>query len=220
MMIMSSLNSENPSASTSVAGSTEGLDAVPVETRRLPLWHLPALDRDEEAKKRVYQEEYQNGYDDGFKMGKEAGLKAASAEANEATRCFSAVMNSVNQALKSHDVRIAEQLAELAGEIAVAVIRAELSIRPEHLVDVLQHLVGQLPGNHERVELRLCATDVELVSARLDAFGLVPGMSWQVTPDPGLEVGDCLLITKDSVLEATIRDQVAAVVNELMENSE
>lgn len=189
------------------------------ENRQLPVWHLPALDRDEAQIEKAYQAEYKNGYDEGFRLGKQAGLSTAAAEAAESTRQFSAMMNSVNEALRSNDVGIARELAELAGAIAEAVIRAELSLRPEHMVDMLQHLMTQLPGRSEQVQLCLSPDDAEFLSSRMDASGLTPGASWRITSDAELQTGDCVLTTRHTLLDAEVAEQIKVIVADIMEGS-
>ena len=193
---------------------------APLENRQLPVWHLPPLDRDEAEIEKAYQQEYKNGYDEGFKLGKQAGLKTAALEAAESTRQFSAMMNSVNDALRSNDVGIARELAELAGAIAEAVIRAEISLHPEHMVDMLQHLMSQLPGRSEQVELRLSPGDAAVLAERMEVTGVVAADSWRITSDAELETGDCVLTTRHSLLDATVVAQIKAIVADMMEDTE
>ena len=194
-------------------------DSLPAEKRQFPLWHLPALDRDEAALEKAYQEEHQTGYDEGFRLGKQAGLKAAESEVRESSRQFMAIMNSVNTAFSKEDIRVSEQLAWLAASIAEAVIRAELSIRPEHMVEMLRRLVAQIPGESERVRLRLSPADADLVSNRLRSDGVEGSERWEISADGELDQGDCVLSTQYSVMDARIVKQVETIIHEILDES-
>jgi len=144
---------------------------------------------------------------DGYQAGYAAGQSTAKAEAERLT----AAAGNLEQALAEFDQQVADELLALASEIARRVIRAELSARPDIILNVVYEALAELPHQHATIFLH--PDDASLV--RSLAGESLAHAGHRVLEEPRLNRGDCVLESGASQLDGTVATRWRRVVEAL-----
>lgn len=141
---------------------------------------------------------------EGFAKGKEEGYRAGFAEGQsrplaEARRLAGAA-NKLERALGDLESTVADDLLALAIELARAVLRQELTARPETLLNVVHEALEQLPHQHAAIYLN--PEDAALLRSLLGDH-LTHG-GHRLHEDPSLARGDCILEAGGTQVDATV----------------
>jgi flagellar assembly protein FliH len=142
--------------------------------RALPGWSVPpppAPQATEESWEARIAQARSSGYEDGYRDGLSAleSFKASHAAEVEAThqsrlRRFIEQFEAQWSALEP---AIATSLAETAVALARGVLRAELQLQPQHVVELAREAVAAVAGSARRIELQVHPEDRETVHAAL-----------------------------------------------------
>lgn len=150
--------------------------------------------------------------DEGFRAGREAGL----AQAAGALEALGELVGAMEERGAARDAALADEATALAVEIAAKLVRAELAVRPDRVVDVLR---GAIRRASDRTRLVARVHPDDLAVCRDAAPGLVERMGGidrlQVVDDPRVGRGSCLLETVGGDVDATFESQLARVVDAL-----
>ncbi|MDD2740872.1 MAG: flagellar assembly protein FliH [Rhodocyclaceae bacterium] len=176
---------------------------------------LPTADDIERINEAARSEGYQAGFDEGREA---AEASRASAIAEEISR-FSALVGNLQVALAHMDQSIAEQVLDLALEVASQVIRATVSARPEALLPVIREAIAALPLHHAHVLLHLNPADASVVREHIGEQLTLTGT--QIIDDAAISQGGCLLKAGTSEIDATVETRwkrvLEAIGSELRE---
>jgi len=172
----------------------------------------PALPTAEELES-IYNEAQQSGHDAGYAAGQEAGYQAGLQAAQEQIDRLAALANNFQQSLHDLEQTAADQLLELALEVARQVIRSELRQRPENLAAVVREGLAALPLNHSAVSLHLNPADAALTGEHLGELFNQSG--WRIIEDPAIAIGGCRLSAGTSEVDATLETRWKRVLESL-----
>lgn len=135
---------------------------------------------------------HQQARDEGYREGLSKAQDEAARLARAATR--------LEQSLASLDQQVADELLALAVEIARQVVRGELAVRPESILDVVRDALMQLPHQHAAIYLH--PDDASLVrSWQGDALAHA---GHRLHEDVRLKRGDCIIETGGSQIDAAV----------------
>ena len=135
--------------------------------------------------------------------GYHAGLSEGQAFAHAQGLQLQAVVAQAQAAITGIEESIAEQLLQLAIDLARQVIRTEISMHRTSMLPVVQEALRAVPEGTLNGELLLNAEDVELVRAHLSeelALG-----AWRVVSDSSVERGGCKVVTRSCDVDASLR---------------
>lgn len=151
------------------------------------------------------EEARQDGYQDGLEKGREQAAR----ERQQLHDLFYA-LDAQNKQLQSG---LASAVLDLALDLTRHLLRAELQLKPEHIISLVQDLVQALPqpGGHPRLHLQ--ADDAELVRSQMGSELDILG--WKIVPDASLQRGDCLVETHHGELNATLNARWAQLCDSL-----
>lgn len=144
-----------------------------------------------------------------------AERRLAQAVSNEMTLIKNEV-GAFCDALVAEQARVWEsvqpQLAHLALEIAARVVKAELSLNPDVVVQITRHALRRLEGC-ESVRIRVNPDDVEKVRARREEIlGLFEGLrNVEINEERRVAVGGVQIETDAGTLDARIETQIAEI---------
>lgn len=178
----------------------EGLEAV------------PDVDREAEEQRRIsllYEEARRQGY--------EAGLKQARGEMEQETRRLHQLAESLGSALDALDFRLADQVLNLALDVAKQVVAGELAARPEHILDVVKLALRQMAETTREARLLLNPEDAHLVRPILN--DLLDKSRLRIVEDARIVRGGCLIETPQGDLDATLQTRWRQVISVLGSNS-
>lgn len=174
----------------------------------------PAPNVDElvkEARQAGLQEGYQDGYRNGlaalesYKQTQAAQLAAFMSEQ------VGSIANDYHQRLESLEQQLAGRIAGVALELARQVVRAELSQRPEVVLEVAEEALGVLLSSARQVAVRLNPDDHALAQGQLAE--LLSARGARLVPDAQVTRGGCIVESDIAVVDATVEarwDRAAA----------
>lgn len=148
----------------------------------------------------------------GFAMGRDAAAHDVAA----ALAALDELRGELDRRAGEHEAMMAGEAATLAAEIAAKLLRAELSVAPERVVDVMR---GAIRRASDRTRLVARVNPADLAVCRDAASDIVERMGGidrlQVVDDPRIGAGSCVLETTGGDVDATFESQMARVVEAL-----
>jgi len=149
----------------------------------------------------------EQGFEEGRKQGQEAGLKEAQSYLDEARR-------ELDMAKRQHQAMIHEaepEVAKLAVQIARVVLKREISLHPDAIVDLVRDALARATGE-EVVTVRTAPGDTALLEPlRMGLETEEEIRSLRVEGDPALEPGDCILETPRGTIDERLPVQLERV---------
>jgi len=144
--------------------------------------------------------------------GYQEGLAAAEAEAarlkSETQRLWQLAQRAVNEELAKNG----EQLLHLALKIAERLVRADLAVRPQHLLQIIRQL-ALLPQERSGWLLHVSAADADFIQ------GLKPEdqLPCPWVADDTLQQGDCFLECQEGLFDARLEAELGKLEQILKE---
>jgi flagellar assembly protein FliH len=137
---------------------------------------------------------YQRGLADGVRQG---AAKAASE-----MQMVRTLLSSINRQSSEINQQLADELLELALEIARRLVHDTLEVRRDAIVPVVQEAIAQLARPLAQPILTLCPQDAAVVREHMGEQLIADG--WKIVEDPTLARGGCKLHTLASQADATL----------------
>jgi flagellar assembly protein FliH len=138
------------------------------------------------------------GYQAGLAEGRAAGLEQAVLEAARIARLADAFSTEVARA----DEAIAQQVLDLALDLARAMLHSTLAAQPERVIPVVREAVRYLPVVQQPALLFLNPDDALLVRERIGDE--LEKMGWQISDDALLDRGGCRVETASNQIDSTL----------------
>ena len=158
----------------------------------------PAPDAGQAAARAKAVEVHASAREEGFRAGFEAGGAQAQAQAAQLAQLLIAARSGFAES----EQLIAENLLDLALDVARQIVRADLKVRREHLLLVIREAMDCLPQSTPNPKLFLHPNDVDLVKAHIgDEISLG---AWRVIEDHRIEPGGCRIISPNCEIDATM----------------
>ncbi len=142
------------------------------------------------------------GYAAGIAEGRSAGLAAGRSEAAEERARLQIIATSFAAEVAQADELIANEVLELALDLAKAMLKTALDVRPELINAIVSEAIHYLPALHQPARLYLNPNDLLLVKNQmgdeLDKTG------WHLAEDAQLEPGGCRVETANNQIDAAL----------------
>lgn len=193
----------------------------------LQAWRAPVLDGASLPAHRRSSEEQREAsrrqYTAAEAEGRAAGLAAARKEIDARLKALDAqaaslamALDALSRPLAHVDDEVHEQVAQLALQVARALLRRELKTDPSQVIGIVRETVALLPASTRGVRIVLHPGDAALVRERLVTPG--PEAAWTIVDDPMLGRGDCRVHTDyaqlDARVETRLHEALTALVGE------
>jgi flagellar assembly protein FliH len=123
---------------------------------------------------------------------------------------------SFGTALDSLDFRLADQVLNLALDVARQVIAGELAARPERILDVVNLALRQMAETTREARLLLNPEDAQLVRHILN--DLLDRSRLRIVEDARIVRGGCLIETLQGDLDVTLQTRWRQVISVLGSN--
>lgn len=153
----------------------------------------------------------QQAREEGFAAGRAEGLAAARAQTEQQMARLLALYEAAARPLEALDERTAQELVRLATVIARRVVDAELKHSPELIAQTVREGVKALPSASRELRITLHPDDLAL----LRELGMVE-THWQLSADPTLARGDCMMDSGRSRLDLRLDTRLAAVIDAVL----
>ena len=155
---------------------------------------LPTIEQVTAIQEQARQEGYQAGHAEGLAAGREEAAREA-ARLHDLAGTFSAEVGKADEA-------ISQQVLDLSIDLARALLKSALAIRPELVIPVVKEAVRYLPALHQPALLFLNPADAVLVRERIGDE--LEKMGWQLADDDALEPGGCRVETASNQIDASL----------------
>jgi flagellar assembly protein FliH len=172
---------------------------------------VPAVDREAEEQQRI-----RALHEEARKQGYEAGQAQARAAMQQEMKRLRQLTESFGSALDSLDFRLADQVLNLALDVAKQVIAGELAARPERILDVVNLALRQMAETTREARLLLNPEDAQLVRDILN--DLLDRSRLRIVEDARIVRGGCLIETVQGDLDATLQTRWRQVISVLGSN--
>lgn len=165
----------------------------------------------EEGRREGHDEGYARGHEEGYAAGHAEGLAAGRKYLEEAAGRFAGLLEGLHAPLLGQEEALREALLEVTAQIARAVVRAELAIRPESVAHVIEEALAALPLGARNVRVYVSPADRVL----LEDFGAgeaVPALR----VDESLAPGDCRVESAESLVDFRRSARLAAILEQFL----
>ncbi len=162
---------------------------------------------------RMHEEARANGYSLGYREGLEAGQQAMATTVAETTAHFAELLGNLQISLAHLDQHVADQVLNLALEVAAQVLRGAINTRSELLLPVIREALTALPLHHAHVVVRLNPADSKLIREQIGEQLAQTGA--QIIDDPEISPGGCLLVAGASEVDATVETRWKRVLESI-----
>jgi flagellar assembly protein FliH len=147
----------------------------------------------------------QHAHDEGY----QAGLGEAQAEGVKLRN----LAHSFSRAIAGIETSIAEEILNLALDLANQMLRQALTVKPDLILPVVREVIDGLTGSLQNPVLILNPADVKLVTQRFgDELSID---SWKILADDRIESGGCRVESANGEIDATLATRWQRVISTL-----
>jgi len=183
-------------------------------------WELPEVGHGANAAApnlrtlRQLEDVEQRAREDGYAAGLAEGRAAARSEVAAQVVRIEAIVAALAAPLANLDAAVESELVLLATTAATRIVRHELALAPERVLDAVRDALAVLPAYARNVRLFLAPDDAVLVREHL-----VHGSgahAWDIVEDSTLTRGGCRVQADTSHVDATLETRLATVIDAVL----
>lgn len=221
---MTSFGDERPGAVAQRQAAAAAPPPPPAEpvAPPAPAVPLPTLEEIEAIREGARQEGYAEGQAQGLQAGHEAGYQDGLAqgriEAQEEAARLKEIASSFGDAVTRADEAIAQDVLELAVQLAKNMVRTAFAVRPDLIVPVVREAIDYLPTLQQPALLHLNPEDAPIVKSAM-AQELDTG-GWRIVEDAQVARGGCRVDTASNQIDAQIASRWQRLTQALGKNVE
>lgn len=151
---------------------------------------------------RIHEAARAQGYEEGYEAGRQAGEQLGQELAIAQMQQLASLNENFRQAITGMEQEVADQLLNLAVEIAAKMVGSAINVKDDLLQPIVREAIAALPLHHTHVTLRLNPEDAEKVRQHMGEQ--LAQQSTQIVEDSGISPGGCLVRSGASEIDATI----------------
>ncbi len=164
----------------------------------------------EQGLKQGIEEGYIQGQDKGYRDG----LNAGEEELQKVLRNLDLNLKNIQQYYKTRKEELSYWLTALIEEVSRQVIRTELKLQPEMILNIVRETLTHLPDENSQLTIHMHPEDVaQLRKARADFSN-----TWTLLEDDQVAQGDCRVLTENAEASASIEERLNACMDILKES--
>jgi len=154
----------------------------------------------------------EEGYAQGFATGRAEGL----ARMADGISAVEALVGALAGELESLPEALSAETGAIALEVAARVVRAELTVHPERVLDVVRAAIRRAT-DRQRLTVHVNPDDLDLVrEAGGEMLGRIGGIGrLDVVDDPRIPAGGCIVETAAGDVDARLQTQMARMMEAL-----
>jgi len=160
----------------------------------------------------------QEAYAEGMRRGIAKGEQDFQEHIGQSGEVLQQVASALNESRDLYIQEIEQHIAKFAQMIAEKIIRQEVSVKPEIVLNTVQALLTKL-FDQEVVSIFVNPNDLELLvqnrESLLEEFSSIQHLDIQ--PDEKIESGGCLAKTSTLVIDGTLRVQMDEIANQILQ---
>jgi len=156
----------------------------------------------------------QRAREDGYAAGLAEGRAAARAEIAAQVARIQAIVDALAAPFANLDAAVENELVLLATTAAQRIVRRELSLSPERVLDAVRDALAALPAYARNVKLFLSPDDAALIRDHLAAG--TSGHAYEIVEDATLTRGGCRVHADTSHVDATLETRLAVTIDAML----
>ena len=158
------------------------------------------------------------GHQEGLEQGLEQGLKEGQVKIDAQTLHWQQLVSRLHRPLEKLDDSVEFQLIKLATTLAEQMVRCEVTVNPQVILQALKQAVEALPASDQTLVISFHPEDLIFVQ---DAFSETEckKRGWDLRSEPTLLRGDCHVQTKTSSIDYTFATRVEQVLNHFLKEN-
>lgn len=166
----------------------------------------------------IQEQARQEGYHAGHAEGRAAGLAEGREEAAREAARLRGLADTFSGEVGKADEIISDQVLDLSIDLARALLKSALAIRPELVIPIVREAVRYVPALQQPALLFLNPDDAVLVREKIGVE--LEKMGWQLTEDSQLERGGCRVDTPSNQIDASLPTRWQRLTAALSKNSD
>lgn len=143
------------------------------------------------------------GFNKGFEEGHQAGMNTGLSEMEQQLTQFLKVSTQFNSSLQQAERIIAQDVLDLALDLAKAMLKQALEINPELIIPIVEQAIAALPSVQQPAQLFLNPKDAAVVKSQIGAE--LNRTGWAIIADPHMTLGDCRVETLKNQINASMQ---------------
>ena len=166
----------------------------------------------------IREQARQMGHAEGVAQGRAEGLHAGRIESAQEMLHLQQIAETFGSEIARANEAIAGDLLDLGLDLAKAMLKTALEVRPELMLPVVAEAIRYLPSLQQPALLFLHPADAKL--AREFIGDELTKAGWRVTEDTHLERGGCRVETPSNQIDASMQTRWQRIAAALGKNSE
>lgn len=147
------------------------------------------------------EEARRQGYAQGLEEGRAAGLEQGRADAAREAMRLRQIADTFSNEVSRADEAVADDMLNLALDLAKAMLKAALKVRPELVLPIVGEAIRYLPSVQQPALLVLNPADMPIVRDHMKDE--LEKTGWRLAEDPQVERGGCRVETASNQVDAT-----------------
>ncbi|HTN67035.1 MAG TPA: flagellar assembly protein FliH [Burkholderiaceae bacterium] len=158
------------------------------------------------------------GHDEGWADGRAAGLAQGQAEAAAELQHLRQIAETFGHEVARADEVVAQQMLDLALDLAKAMLKTALAVRPQLVLPIVAEAIHYLPALQQPALLFLHPEDARLITNHMSDE--LEKAGWRVVDDAQLERGGCRIETASNQIDASTATRWQRIAAALGKDSE
>lgn len=165
----------------------------------------------------LHEQARTEGYEQGLAEGRSRGYEQGEAQVEEQVRQLQELIASMRMPLRDADDEFMQEMGLLALKIGRAVAGFELQATPEHVVEIAQAAIAEIPTESRKIRLKLNPDDVTLVQEH--APELAANEEIRIESEKAIARGDCQVSSEGSHVDATLNGRIAVLAERMLDTA-
>jgi flagellar assembly protein FliH len=158
------------------------------------------------------------GYAAGLEEGRAAGLEQGRGLAETERLILKEIAETFGTEVAQANELIASDMLDLSLDVAKAMLKTALNIRPELIVPLVREAIHYLPTLQQPALLHLNPDDAQLIAHHMGDEISTAG--WRVVEDPHMDRGGCKVETASNQIDATTATRWQRIASALGKDSD
>jgi flagellar assembly protein FliH len=168
--------------------------------------------------KAAREQAHAEGYAAGFEEGRVAGVEQGRAEAETERLALKEIAETFGTEIAQANELIASDMLDLSLDLAKAMLKTALNVRPELIVPLVREAIHYLPTLQQPALLHLNPDDALLIAHHMGDEISTAG--WRVIDDPHMDRGGCRIETASNQIDATMQTRWQRIASALGKDSD
>jgi flagellar assembly protein FliH len=161
------------------------------------------------------QQGFEQGKTEGFEEGQRQGLDAGEEEVKVNVTAWQSLLENLHHPIQQLDDQLKSELVKLSVSLARSVIRTEVTLNQDVLLNALSTGLQTLPIQENHYQIHMHPEDIELIKNHFSAEH-IEKHQWVLVESPKMSRGGCDISTKNNAVDVSIERRVKDVLDRFL----